>query len=155
MIGAASLLWLLPQRAVEARRQQVAIALAARPVSAKPTPAATPNENLTVFYAALGERRYAEQQVATLFALAAKSGLTLAQGEYKGSYDEAARVTTYQVVLPVKGSYQAIWQFALACLQTVPFASLDDISFRREAIGEPVVDARLRLTFYLGEGGAP
>ena len=51
--------------------------------------------------------------------------------------------------LPVKGSYGAIWQFALGALRAIPFASLDDIGFRRDSIGDPVVEARLRLTLYL------
>jgi hypothetical protein len=112
-------------------------------------PAAPPPDNLDAFYAALGPRRYAEQQVRTLFALAAKNGLSLSQGEYKTAYDRNARLSTYQVNLPVKGGYGAIWQFALGALRAIPFASLDDISFRREAIGDPAVEARLRLTLYL------
>jgi hypothetical protein len=112
-------------------------------------PAAPPPDNLDVFYAALGQRRYAEQQVRTLFALAAKNGLSLSQGEYKTGYDRNARVSTYQVNLPVKGSYGAIWQFALGVLRAIPFASLDDISFRREDVKDPAVEARLRLTLYL------
>ena len=36
-------------------------------------------------------------------------------------------------------------------LRAVPHASLDDVAFRRDAIGEAGVDARLRLTFYLAE----
>jgi hypothetical protein len=130
-----------------------------------PLPAAVPSvpepaqsaDRLDAFYAALGPRRYAEQQVKTLFALAAKNGLSLSQGEYKSGYDRNARVNTYQVNLPVKGSYAAIWQFALGALRAIPFASLDDISFRRDAIGDPAVEARLRLTLYLKDapGGAP
>jgi hypothetical protein len=120
-------------------------AVAAAPV----VPAAPPADALDTFYAALGPRRYAEQQVRTLFALAARNGLSLSQGEYKTGYDRNARVSTYQVNLPVKGSYGAIWQFALGALRAIPFASLDDISFRREAIGDPAVEARLRLTLYL------
>jgi hypothetical protein len=120
-------------------------AVAAAPV----VPAAQPADPLDAFYAALGPRRYAEQQVRTLFALAAKSGLSLSQGEYKSGYDRNAQLGTYQVNLPVKGSYGAIWQFALGALRAIPFASLDDISFRREAIGDPAVEARLRLTLYL------
>ncbi len=112
-------------------------------------PAASAPDNIDAFYGALGPRRYAEQQVRTLFALAAKNGLTLSQGEYKSGYDRNARVHTYQVNLPVKGSYGAIWQFALAALRAIPFASLDDIGFRRDGIGDPVVEARLRLTLYL------
>jgi hypothetical protein len=108
-------------------------------------------DNLAAFYGTLGERRYAEQQVKTLFGLAAKSGLSLAQGEYKSVYDRNAHVWTYQVNLPVKGSYAAIWQFAFGALRAIPFASLDDIGFRREAIGDPQVEARLRLTLYLSD----
>jgi hypothetical protein len=114
-------------------------------------PAPAPRlDNLDAFYTALG--RNAEQQVRTLFELAAKSGLVLSQGEYKSAWDRNARVHTYQVNLPVKGSYTAIWQFALGALRALPFAALDDVSFRRDSIGDPVVEARLRLTFYLADG---
>jgi hypothetical protein len=118
-----------------------------------PAPAAAPlsipPDNLQAFYATLGPRHYAEQQVKTLFALAAKNGLSLSQGEYKSAYDRNARVTTYQINLPVKGSYGAIWQFALGALRAIPFAALDDIGFRRDSIGDPIVEARLRVTLYL------
>lgn len=120
----------------------------------KPTAPAPAADNLVAFYGALGEQRYAERQVKTLFGLAAKSGLVLRQGEYKSAYDRNAGLHTYQVNLPVRGSYAAIWQFAMAALRAVPFASLDDISFRRDAIGDADVEARLRLTFYLRDSAA-
>lgn len=129
-----------------------ALVVNAAPAAPAPAPKAAP-DNLAQFYAALGQRRYAEQQVKTLFGLAAQNGLTLAQGEYKAGYDRNAQVYTYQVKLPVKGSYAAIWKFALGALRAIPFASLDDIGFRRDAIGDPQVEARLRLTFYLADGG--
>jgi hypothetical protein len=138
--------------------RQAAVTDAAQPsVEAPAQPVVQPADPLDAFYAALGPRRYAEQQVKTLFALAAKNGLSLSQGEYKTAYDRNARLTTYQVSLPVKGSYGAIWKFALGTLRTIPFASLDDIGFRRDSIGDPAVEARLRLTLYLKDapGGAP
>ncbi|HZX28158.1 MAG TPA: hypothetical protein VFF16_13880, partial [Telluria sp.] len=141
---------LVPRRAELARANQAALAAAAHPsavVVAAPPPSA--NDNLDLFYRSLGERRYAEQQVRTLFGLAAKSGLTLAQGEYRSAYDQNARLYTYQVVLPVKGSYKAVWAFAMGALRAIPFASLDDVSFRRDTIGDTSVDARVRLTLYL------
>ncbi|MTW33415.1 hypothetical protein GM655_11315 [Pseudoduganella danionis] len=147
--GMASWLWLVPQHA------------AVRPVPAQPLPALvtapaapTANQNLADFYAVLGPQRYAEQQVKVLFDLAAKNGLVLNQGEYKTARDVASGVTTYQITLPVQGPYQAIWQFALQALRTMPFAALDEVAFRREQIGEPIVEARLRLTLYLKDGGA-
>ncbi|NVI84682.1 hypothetical protein HWE17_23230, partial [Janthinobacterium sp. BJB401] len=105
----------------------------------------------------LGQQRHAEQQVKQLFDLAAKNGLLLAQGEYKSGYDKASRVATYQVSLPLKGSYAAVSQFALQALRAVPFASLDELSFRREQIADTQLEARLRLTFYLADsaGEAP
>ena len=165
-LGAAAwFLFMLPQ--LEREREQLSETLteqarqARRQVSAMPAAvpavvpvAAVPLDNLDAFYGALGQRRYAEQQLKTLFGLAAKSGLVLNQGEYKSARDRNARVNTYQVNLPVKGSYAAIWQFSLAALRAIPYASLDDISFRRDNIGDPTVEARLRFTLYLADDGA-
>jgi hypothetical protein len=140
-----------------ARIAQAAAASASTeaPVAASPVApvvaAAEAPDNLARFYAALGQRRDAEQQVKTLFALAASNGLSLSQGEYKSGYDRNAHVYTYQVNLPVKGSYAAIWQFALGALRAIPFASLDDIGFRRDDIKDAQVEARLRLTLYLSD----
>lgn len=150
--GAAALAWLAPQRALQAERHQVAMRVAAMPAAALARSApVTANDNLAAFYGTLGEKRHAEQQVRTLFALAAKSGLSLSQGEYKSAYDRNARLHSYQVTLPVKGSYRDIWQFSMLSLRAIPFASLDEISFKRDSINDPQAEARLRLTLYLAE----
>ncbi|MDQ4627655.1 hypothetical protein [Janthinobacterium lividum] len=147
-LGVAAWAWAWQQRAVAAQ-------LEARPLpqpslaAVIAAPPATSSENLARFYATLGQQRHAEQQVKQLFDLAAKNGLLLAQGEYKSGYDKASRVASYQVTLPLKGSYAAVWQFALQALRAVPFASLDELSFRREQIADTELEARLRLTFYL------
>ncbi|QGZ41811.1 hypothetical protein IP92_00808 [Pseudoduganella flava] len=147
LAGVATWAWLLPQRA--ALQQELARPLPAPSTLVQAPPPPTANENLSLFYATLGEKRHAEQQVKTLFDLAAKAGLTLAHGEYKFGYDKASRVTTYQIALPVKGTYNNIWQFALQVLADVPFAALDEVSFRRDTIAEANVEARLRFTLYL------
>lgn len=148
VLGVAAWAWAWQQRAVAARLEartmpqpSLAVAIVAQP--------ATASENLARFYATLGQQRHAEQQVKQLFDLAAKNGLLLAQGEYKSAYDKAGRVATYQVTLPLKGSYAAVWQFALQALRAMPFASLDELSFRREQIADAQLEARVRLTFYL------
>ena len=149
--AALALAWLLPERALQGQRRAVALGLAALPQPVAVAAPVTADANLALFYDTLGERRYAEQQVKTLFALAAKTGLVLSQGEYKGALDQHGRFHTYQVNLPVKGSYRAIWQFGMLALRAIPFASLDEISFRRDTIGEPTVEARLRITLYLAD----
>jgi hypothetical protein len=162
VVMAGSLAWTLNavwaiERAQEARaaqaKQKAQVVTAPEP-AAVPAPVQAP-DNLAAFYGALGARGSAEQQVKTLFGLATKSGLVLRQGEYKPGYDRNAKVYTYQVTLPVKGSYAAIWQFAMAALRTIPFASLDEITFHRDAIGDATVDARLKLTLYLRDGTDP
>lgn len=120
---------------------------AAPPASSLPLDEAS--RNLLLFYDNLGQRRYAEQQVKTVFALAAQAGLELRHGEYRYSDDQAGRFGSYLLVLPVTGSYQAIWDFALRVLGAVPFAALEGISFRRDGIADPAPQARLRLRFYL------
>lgn len=105
--------------------------------------------NLILFYDNLGQRRYAEQQVRTVFALAAQKGLELRHGDYRYSDDPAGRFGSYQVLLPVTGSYPAIWDFALHVLGTVPFGALEAISFRRASIADPAPQAHLRLRFYV------
>ncbi len=152
LAGAATLLWLLPQRALQDQRQAVALRVASMPAPLQALAAPlSANDNLLRFYDTLGEKRDAEQQVKTLFGLAAKANLKLSQGEYKGAYERNARLHTYQVTLPVKGSYADVWQFGLLALRAIPFASLDEISFKRESIGEAQVEARVRLTLYLAE----
>ena len=162
-LGAAAWVWAWQQRAVAAQLEARPLPQPALAVVTA-VPPATASENLARFYAALGQQRHAEQQVKQLFDLAAKNGLLLSQGEYKSGYDKASRVATYQVTLPLKGSYAAVWQFALQALRAVPFASLDELSFRREQIADTELEARLRLTFYLTDaqaaapadaGGAP
>lgn len=147
--GLATWAWLLPQRAALQEELARPLPTAAALVEAPLPP--TANENLSLFYATVGEKRHAEQQVKTLFDLAGKSNLALNQGEYKFAFDKASGVTTYQVTLPVKGTYRNIWQFALEALAAVPFASLDEVSFRRDTIADPVVEARLRITLFLKE----
>lgn len=105
--------------------------------------------NLTEFYDALGDEHYTEQQLKTLFALAAKNGLTLSKGQYTLAHEQNGRFFTYQIVLPVKGSYTSVWQFATQSLAAIPFSALDDISFKREMITDQNPEASLRFTLYL------
>ena len=151
LAGALALAWLLPERALQSQRGVAALSLAAMPPAAAAPLAPGPNANLALFYDTLGARRHAEQQLKTLFALAAKSGLVLSQGEYKSGFEQNGRFHTYQVSLPVKGRYAAIWEFCMLALRAIPFASLDEISFRRATVGEPMVEARLRLTLYFAD----
>ena len=156
--GIATLAWVLPARAaLESERAQ------ARRAAALPPPVVAPVaiesgafDNLALFRGALGRQSDVAPDLKTLFGIAAKTGLVLRQGEYKRGFERNAQLHTYQVNLPVKGSYAQVWQFALLALRALPYASLDDVSFRRDSIGDTGLEARLRLTLYLADApGAP
>ncbi len=106
-------------------------------------------KNLRNFYAALGERSKTEQYLKVLFATAAQADLSLDQGEYQEQTEKNSNTYRYQIRLPVKGSYGAIRRFCEKTLLALPFASLDELSFKRESIDEDTLDASLRFTFYL------
>jgi len=155
LAGAAVQVALVPARARLDADLDAARQAARTPLPPRAAPAAAPpssDQNLRDFYATLGERRGVERQLKEVFALAARHGLALRQGEYRATNDRNAKLVAYQVNLPVKGSYGAIWQFAMDVLRAIPHASLDDVAFRRDSIDEAGVEARLRLTFYLADG---
>lgn len=154
--GAAGWLWGMPYLRILADAQQKAVSRAQQSLRSAESPApavqrSVAEERLANFYDSLGEKRYAEQQVKTLFAIAAKTGLTLNQAEYKFAFDRNGRYHSYQINLPIKGAYGAIRQFCEQMLLAIPFASLDKIHFKRDAIASPMLEAKLRITLYLTE----
>lgn len=121
------------------------------PVPPAPAPRDVGAARLAKFYDKLGERNYAEQQLKVLFAIADKKGLKLRQADYKWVEEGAGRFITYRISLPVQGSYGAIQQFCEQVLLAIPFSSLDQLSFKRETVGNNIIDAQLNFTLYLSD----
>lgn len=143
---------LVPARARLDGQYDTAWRAARTPLPAPAALAAAPpssDQNLAQFHAVLGDPRGVERQLKQVFALAERHGLTLQQGDYRATRERDARLVAYQVNLPVKGSYEAVWAFSMDVLRTLPHAALDDVSLRRDSIGADGVEARLRLTLYL------
>ena len=154
--GTAGLLWFMPHMRMQNTVQAQALAqarkqLRAPDIALQPALVSLAEQRLVQYYDVLGEKRYAEQQVKALFAIAHKTGLNLNQAEYKSGLDKNSRTSTYQIVVPVKGSYRAIRQFCEQTLLAIPFASLDEMSFKRETIGSNELEAKLRFTLYLAD----
>jgi len=107
-------------------------------------------DQLRTFYGFFPALESTPEWLARIFAAAEREGLTLPSGEYRDSREREARLIRYQITLPVKGSYLQIQRFIAAVLAEVPALSLDDISLKREHIGEQSLEARLRFTLFLG-----
>ncbi|EHP44248.1 transmembrane protein [Cupriavidus basilensis OR16] len=106
-------------------------------------------QGLAAFYGALGQYATVEDEIGILFRIAGESGLSLRQAEYRASFDRSGAFYTYQIVLPVRGPYRSVRQFCEEVLNAIPFASLDEVKFKRGAIGEPTIEAKLQFTLFL------
>ena len=144
----------LPELRAHDVRSRIALEQArkslAQPQAVAALPAQSPTEqHLQAFRDLLGESRFAEQQIKTLFSIAAKNNLSLSQGEYKLLHEKNGGFDAYAIVLPVHGQYGAIRTFCQQVLLAVPFASLDQVDFKREAVNNSNLEAKLRFTLYL------
>ena len=111
----------------------------------------TPIDNLTAFYGFFPPSNHLPDLLEKIYGVAEKQGLTLVQGEYRAVRDNLGRLTHYQIILPVKGSYPQVRKFVAAALADVPTVSLDSIQFERQKVGDTVVDAKVKLVLYLGQ----
>lgn len=98
---------------------------------------------------ALPSERTAESEIKKLFLLARNEGLELSQAEYSRSGSDASPLLRLQIRLPVQGSYSAIRSFIGNALLTMPFLSVDELSFRREETGNAEGEASLKLSIFL------
>ena len=152
--GIVAVLWWLPQQrtGLVAAQQQLRQEQSRARLAQQQPPSLQLNPNqlrAKQFYEVLGDQGYAEQQLKALFAIAAKHGLTLSQGDYRSTLDRHSGVTSYQIDLPVTGPYASIRLFCEEALRAIPFASLDQISFKRQAVSSASLDAHVVLTLYL------
>ena len=103
---------------------------------------------LKIFLDNLGDPRYTEQQLQSLFAIARGLSLELPQGKYRMACEAGASFCKYQIELPIKGPYVRVRSFLEDLLMVIPFASLDDLSFRRDAASDDEIEVRLAMTLF-------
>jgi hypothetical protein len=117
--------------------------------NSKLTQLATPAQ-LVAFYKFFPSERSIPDWVEKISATAAKNKLILRQGEYQVVRDKASKLLLYQVTLPVKGTYPNLRGFIDDILAGVPFASLDNVKFERQKIGDDALLSTVTLTLHLG-----
>lgn len=110
---------------------------------------AAPKASGLDFQSALGQVSEVESYVGTLLNLSQTLEMPAVTGEYKLSCEAATRLCRYRVRLPLVGSYLQIRAFVEQSLQELPFASLDELSLRREGIASGELEAGLTLSLHL------
>ena len=107
-------------------------------------------EQLAAFYRIFPGEQDATDSVGKIAAIAKRDGLVLLQADYKAERDKTGKLTRFQMNLPLKGEYQTIRRFLSALHAEMPTVSLEQVQFERQKVGDPLVDARVRLVIYLG-----
>jgi hypothetical protein len=117
----------------------------------QPLPPSQPpldQQNFNAFMNNLGDSRHAEQQLRTLFTIAGDLELELPQGQYKLVCEEAGELCSYHIQLPVTGSYTLVRNFMEQVLQAITFASLDELTVKRDSVTNGEIEARLGITLF-------
>jgi Tfp pilus assembly protein PilO len=107
------------------------------------------NARFNEFYQYFPSRQSTPDWLQKIYGAATNQAVQLTQGEYRLVPDKTGKLVGYQINLPLKGSYAQVRKFIVQVLNDVPTASLDELTFRREAIGNAEVEAKIRLTLYL------
>jgi hypothetical protein len=104
-------------------------------------------DDLRRFYALFPASAELTDQVERLHSLARRSGLDLAQGEYRLER-RASGLWAYRVTLPARGTYGQFRDFVGSVLKNIPIASLDGLRFERKKAADTQLEGQLRLTLY-------
>jgi hypothetical protein len=112
-------------------------------------------DRLSNFYAFFPALSSAPDWLQRVFGLAEAQGLRLETGEYKLTREKDLKLARYELNLPLRGGYPQIRAFVSQVLADVPASSLDEISMKREDPGLSTVEARIKLSLYLGGEKAP
>jgi Tfp pilus assembly protein PilO len=110
----------------------------------------TPEEQLSRFYGFFPGTATAPDWLARIDQDAQSEHLMLEQGEYRVVRDRLGLITRYQIALPIRGSYPQVVNFVQRVLKDVPIAAVESLTFERQQAGDPMLDAKLRLTLFFG-----
>jgi hypothetical protein len=113
-----------------------------------PAKAQDPAADPASFRDSLPPAAQSHEDLRTIFGIAARHRIALPRGEYAMSAQRDARITAYDVVLPVRTSYSAVRGLVAGVLNEVPHASLSELRLERGSSSADVVDARIRLTLH-------
>ncbi len=112
--------------------------------------AQTPSSQLSTFYAFFPTSSGLPDLLSRIQRAARDNGLTLARGEYRLVRDPGFALSRYQITYPVQGSYAQVRGFVNDVLDSVPAAALEEMTLKREDVGEPLLEARVRFSLFMG-----
>ncbi len=113
--------------------------------------ASTTAEQLDTFYRFFPSQTSTPDWLDKIFTVARHQHLQLIQGKYRAKHERAGPLIRYQITLPVTGSYSQVHRFLAGVLTEIPNAALDGVTFKRQKIGNALVEAKIQISLYLGQ----
>lgn len=110
---------------------------------------ATPADQLAEFYRKFPAERRLTDALERLVTAAEEHGIALNEGEYRITQDKAGRLMRFHMTFPVKGEYPAIRKLLTGMPAVLPFVAVENVEFERQKVGDPTVQARVRLVLYV------
>jgi hypothetical protein len=78
--------------------------------------------------------------------------LSLDTGKYELTATKTGEFVRYRLSFPVTGPYPQVRQFLDATLEALPSVAISELSFERKSIGDPNVEANIRLSVFTRAG---
>jgi hypothetical protein len=154
LLIAAALFLLLVLEPLEARRQALDAQLARGDRNGGSAQArgqaSGGGARLSAFYDFFETGEAATGWLARLHAAGAAAGVDVRSADYT-LHKTGTRLSRYEIVLPVTGSYPQIRAFLRNALADIPVLSLDQVQIKREPAQGGKVQAEARLTLHLLE----
>lgn len=104
---------------------------------------------LDKFYQDFPEHAQWVPQLSILFSAAAQAGLILEAGNYHANTEEQGRLIRLEIDLPLTGTYIQIRHFIATVLSGIPAATLERVTFKRNAAYDNLVESNVGLVVYL------
>jgi len=160
LLLAAAVLQVAVLRPLQARRmaaqedlRTLATPGLAQPAAARPSdPVATGFTALDVLDRSLRPQADAAVQVRRVYRIAARHGLAIGQASFQHSVEPQVGIDHVQITLPLNAAYPPLRRFVEDVLRELPNASVDQLSLKRNQVGQTQLEARLRLSIWLKQG---
>lgn len=133
---------------LEREARQQAVARQAQADEAAASPSASPADTRQRLLARFPSEAQLNAELGRLLALAGEQGLQVPSGDYRLQPSRDGLFDRYVLNLPVKGAYLTVRRYVAAARREFPDLAVDDISLRREAIGQAEVEAQLRFVLF-------
>ena len=105
-------------------------------------------DKVAAVYEYLTREQETTDWLAKLHAIGAATGVQLKSASYKTQKTDT-RIVRYEIVLPVAGNYGQIREFLKRSVAEIPVLSVDQMTLKREAKNENLIQAEMRLTLHM------